>query len=270
LAGDASGREHAQTLCSLLGQALWRVRLISSILAAEHEAQRQQVQSTFLAAISHDLRTPLAAVVGAASALQTQRDKLSRAEQDRLLSSIISEATYLSTVTDNTLQLVRLTHSSQVLSRDWESMEEIVGAVLVRVRLRDPSRRIKSTVPEQLPLIKVDPVLLAQLVANLLDNALKYSSDAIELNVNVCDDELRVCVKDLGPGIPAEQVETLFEPFSHNDHSGQRGAGLGLAVCRAIATAHGGRLTFRRRKGGGSNFTLSLPLDQPQPPSEPT
>jgi two-component system sensor histidine kinase KdpD len=270
LAGDASGREHAQTLCSLLGQALWRVRLISSILAAEHEAQRQQVQSTFLAAISHDLRTPLAAVVGAASALQTQRDKLSRAEQDRLLSSIISEATYLSTVTDNTLQLVRLTHSSQVLSRDWESMEEIVGAVLARVRQRDPSRRIKSTVPEHLPLIKVDPVLLAQLVANLLDNALKYSSDVIELNVNVCDDELRVCVKDLGPGIPAEQVETLFQPFSHNDHSGQRGAGLGLAVCRAIAVAHGGRLTFRRRKGGGSNFTLSLPLDQPQPPGEHT
>ncbi|MEI6601538.1 MAG: ATP-binding protein [Comamonadaceae bacterium] len=270
LAGDTAGREHAQALCSLLGQALWRARLTSSMLTAQHEAQRQQVQSTFLAAISHDLRTPLAAVIGAASSLQTQHDKLSRVEQDRLLSSIVSEATYLSNVTDNTLQLVRLTSSIQVLKQDWESMEEIVGAVLARVRQRDPSRRIKSKVPEKLPLIKADPVLLAQLIGNLLDNALQYSSDAIELGVSASDHELQVCIKDRGPGIPQEQVQTLFEPFSHNDHSGQRGAGLGLAVCHAIAVAHGGSLTFRRRTGGGSTFALTLPLNKQQPQREQT
>jgi len=269
-AADSSAREHAQALCSLLGQALWRVRLNSSMLAAQHEAQRQQVQSTFLAAISHDLRTPLAAIVGAASSLQTQRDKLGSAEQDRLLSSIVSEATYLSTVTDNTLQLVRLTNASQVLNQDWESMEEIVGAVLARVRQRDPARRIKSKVPENLPLIKVDPVLLAQLIGNLLDNALKYSSDAIDLSVSASEHELQVAVKDRGPGIPQEQVQNLFEPFSHNDHSGQRGAGLGLALCRAIAVAHGGCLSYRRRNGGGCNFMLSLPLDGQPPPGEAT
>lgn len=137
-ASDHDGREHAQALCALLAQSLWRLSLTASMQAAQRESQRQQVQSTFLAAISHDLRTPLAAVVGAASSLQTQRDKLSAAEQDRLLASIVSEASYLSTVTENTLQLVRLTNASQPLQRDWESMEEIVGAVLARLRRQDP------------------------------------------------------------------------------------------------------------------------------------
>lgn len=264
-AADTAGREHAQALCALLAQALWRLNLTASMLAAQGEAQRQQVQSTFLAAISHDFRTPLAAVVGAASALQTQRDKLSPAEQDRLLGSIASEASYLSAVTENTLQLVRLAHASQQLNRDWESMEEIVGAVLARVRQRDPARRIQSSVPAGLPLIKADPVLLAQLLGNLLDNALNYSTESIDLTARATDRELLVCVNDRGPGIPEAQHQAIFEPYFRNDQSGQRGAGLGLAVCRAIATAHGGSLTLRRRTGGGSSFTLALPVEPQQP-----
>ena len=266
-AADQSGLEHAQALCILLAQALWRQRLSASIQEAQQEAQRQQVQSTFLAAISHDFRTPLAAVVGAASALQTQHEKLSTTEQQRLLGSIVSEASYLSNVTENTLQLVRLSSATQDIAMGWESVEEIVGAVLARLRQRDPARRIKSRVPEGLPLIKADPVLMAQLLGNLLDNALQYSCDAIDLVVSSADDKLLVSVKDRGPGIPDDQQLSIFEPYSRNDHSGQRGAGLGLAVCRAIASAHGGTLSVYRRSGGGSSFTLLLPVDthQPQP-----
>jgi len=270
LASDESGREHAQALCALLAQALWRLRLTSSMLAAQSEAQRQQLQSTFLAAISHDLRTPLAAIVGAASSLQTQRDKLSAPEQERLLGSIVSEASYLSTVTENTLQLVRLTSSAQELKRDWESMEEIVGAVLARVRQRDPERRIKSKVPEDLPLVKADPVLLAQLISNLLDNALQYSEGAIDLTVSVEAQELLVSVKDRGPGIAEAEQKVIFEAYTRGDQSGPRGAGLGLALCQAIAVAHGGRLTLRPRAGGGSSFVLALPLDAQQPGKEPS
>jgi two-component system sensor histidine kinase KdpD len=268
LAADHDGREHAQALSALLAQALWRQRLSASIHDAQSETQRQHVQSTFLAAISHDFRTPLAAVVGAASALQTQRDKLSPAEQERLLASIVSEATYLSTVTENTLQLVRLSNATQDITMDWESVEEIVGAVLARVRQRDPTRRIKSRVPEGLPLIKADPVLIAQLLGNLLDNALQYSADAIDLVVTAADYHLRLSVKDRGPGIPDDKQSAIFEPYSRNDHVGQRGSGLGLAVCRAIANAHGGTLTVYRRNGGGSSFTLSLPVDAHQPTPE--
>lgn len=265
LAGDTSAREHAQALCTLLGQSLLRLDLADSMRIAKNEAQRQQLQNTYLAAISHDLRTPLAAVVGAASSLQTQRDKLSQEEQDRLLASIVSEATYLCNVTENTLQLVRLANASQQIKRDWESMEEIVGAVLGRVRQRDPDRRIKSKVPEGLPLIKADPVLLTQLIGNLLDNALKYSADSIDLTVNVTDRELQVAVKDRGPEIPAEKYSSIFELYARDDLSGQRGVGLGLALCRAIATAHGGTLTLRRRTGGGNSFTFSMPIEANQP-----
>ena len=277
-ARDDDGREHAQALCALLTQALQRVRLAESVQRAQAESQRQQLQSTFLAAVSHDLRTPLAVVVGAASSLQTQRDKLSVAEQERLLDSIVSEANYLSTITENTLQLVRLSSAqpqgAAVLQRDWESVEEIVGAVLARVRQRDPGRRIQSRVAPDLPLVQADPVLLAQLIGNLLDNALRYSADGIELGANVNtnisrnsnskEPELLVCVKDRGPGISPSQQAQLFQPFARGDQSGARGAGLGLAVCRAIAQAHGGSLDYRRRGNGGSAFTLRLPV-VPQP-----
>ena len=264
-AADLSGREHAQALCALLAQTLWRLKLAEDMHNSQAEAQRQQVQSTFLAAISHDLRTPLAAVVGAASALQTQGDKLGAAEKSRLVDSILSEATHLSTVTENTLQLVQLTNAAQPPRRDWESMEEIVGAVVARLRVRDSTRRIQSSVPEGLPLIRVDPVLIAQLVANLLDNALKYSEDAIQLKVCVQEKSMLVCVKDRGPTIPASLQQTIFKPYSRNDQSGQRGAGLGLALGRVIASVHGGSLTLRTRRGGGNSFCFSVPLSEQQP-----
>ena len=267
LAHDEAGREHAQALCALLAQALWRLRLSTKMQAAQTEVQRQQLQSTFLAAISHDLRTPLAAIVGAASALQTQHDKLPQPEQARLLGSIVSEATYLSTLTENTLQFVSLTNSSQAIKRDWEAMEEIVGAVLSRVRQRDVHRRIKSKVPEGLPLVKADPVLIAQLISNLLDNALKYSDGAIDLTVQADSKQLVVTVKDRGPGISDAAQDVIFKPYTRSDQSGQRGAGLGLALCKAIAQAHGGQLTFNARKSGGSNFSLTLPVDT-QPPAK--
>lgn len=268
VAADEEGREHAQALCALLAQALWRLKLTTSMLAAQGEAERQQLQSTFLAAISHDLRTPLAAIVGAASALQTQHDKLAPTEQARLLDSIASEASYLSAITENTLQLVRLASPGLVLRRDWESMEEIVGAVLARMRPHDPDHRIRASVPDGLPLVKVDPVLLAQLVGNLLDNALKYGEGTIELTVSAQPQEIQLCVADHGPGIAPAEQEDIFKPYARGDRSGRRGAGLGLAVCRAIAQVHGGRLTLQSRVGEGSVFCLVLPLDLPPPAPE--
>ena len=142
---------------------------------------------------------------------------------------------------------------------------------MARMRQRDPTRRIRSQVAAGLPLIKADPVLLAQLISNLLDNALKYSGGEINLVVKITDQTLEILVKDRGPGIAPTEQELIFEPYRRGDQSGSResrGAGLGLALCRAIAQAHGGNLTVRRRSGGGSSFSATLPLDprQPQPP----
>lgn len=268
LAADNMGREHAQALCALLGQCLLRLKVVSDMRQAQAEIQRQQVQSTFLAAISHDLRTPLAAVMGAASALQDQGKQLGAAEQQRLLGSIVTEASYLSVMTENTLQLVQLTNAAQPPRRSWESIEEIVGTVVSRIRLRDTTQRIATRVPGGLPLIEVDAVLIAQLVANLLDNALKYSDKPIDLVVDVTSTEMQISVEDRGELIPPSVRDSLFEPYCRNDHSGQRGLGLGLALCRAIALAHNGSLTLRPRQGGGNCFSLTLPVNVAQPKVE--
>ncbi|MFZ6771258.1 ATP-binding protein [Undibacterium sp. SXout7W] len=272
-AEDESGREHASALCSILGQALSRLQLRSAMLIARGEAQRQQLQGIFLAAISHDLRTPLAVIVGAASALQLQHDKLHADEQERLLASIASEAAHLSTLTENTLQLVSLSNSSQTLRRDWESMEEIIGTVLARLRQHDPERRIVCRLQDGLPLLKLDPVLIAQLITNLLDNALKYTEQSVYLTVGLSKDDsgqewMLIAVKDRGAGISEQEQQHIFEPYARGDHADratQRGSGLGLAVCRAIAQAHQGDLVLRRRSGGGSSFIVSLPVDAAQP-----
>ncbi|RFO97731.1 sensor histidine kinase [Rhodoferax lacus] len=271
-ADDTVGREHAQALCALLAQTLSRIKMADAMQASQAEVHRQQVQSTFLAAISHDLRTPLAAVVGAASALQSQGDKLPAGERARLLDSIASEAAYLSHITENTLQLVQLSNAAAPVQRGWESMEEIVGAVLGRMRLRDTSHRISAKVPKNLPLIEVDPVLVAQLLSNLLDNAMQYSPGPIDLQVQAsppeCPTQMQVLVKDRGTAIPQEQHAQLFQPYARGDQGhagGPRGAGLGLALCRAIATVHGGTLTLLARPGGGNCFTFSLPVNPQQP-----
>jgi two-component system, OmpR family, sensor histidine kinase KdpD len=133
------------------------------------------------------------------------------------------------------------------------------------MRLRDTERRITSKVPQGLPLIEVNAVLIAQLLGNLLDNALKYSSGPVELTVRATEAHLLVSVKDRGDTIAPDQVARIFQPYARNDHSGQRGAGLGLALCLAIAEAHGATLALKARPGGGNRFTLALPLSGQQP-----
>jgi len=264
-AADVDGLEHAQALCALVAQALHRLKMATHMLAAEAEAQRQQMQGTFLAAISHDLRSPLASIMGAASALQSQSEKLEPAEKERLLASISGEARYLSDVTENTLQFLQLTNASAPQQRTWESMEEIAGAVLARMRQRDPDHRIRASVAKDLPLIQADAVLIAQLLVNLLENALKYSQGAIDLVIRATPTQLRASVKDRGPSIPGAQYDQIFQPYARNDRSGQRGAGLGLALCRAIAQSHHGSLTVKARQAGGNSFTFAMPLSPEQP-----
>jgi two-component system sensor histidine kinase KdpD len=264
---DVERREHAEALCALIGQALARARLDAGARQARSLAEREQSRSTLLAAVSHDLRTPLAVIVGAASALQAQRERMPEAERGRLLESIENEARHLAAVADNTLQLVRLADGGVALERSWESVEEIVGAVLARVRGRDPARRIRSHVPRDLPLVRADPVLLAQALDNLLDNALKYSDGPVELAVRA-GEALCIEVKDRGPGLDPARFDALCEPFVRGaDARGPHGLGLGLAVCRAIAASHGADFRLRRRAGGGACWCLALPLE-PVPAAE--
>jgi len=261
---DEDALQHAKAMCDLLAGALQRARHASQALAARGQAEAQSVRNALLASVSHDFRTPLASIVGSVSSLIEQRDRLSETDRERLLTRIDQEARHLVTMTENTLQWARLAGESQALQLDWQSVEEIIGTVRARVRARDPSRRLSAEVPAGLPLVRADPVLLGQLLENLVDNALKYSDGPVLIQARMQGEHVTVAVKDRGAGLSDVELETVFETFTRGVQAqGVRGAGLGLAVCRAIARAHGATLTAQRRIGGGSRFVLSLPASSP-------
>ena len=261
-------RRHAQALCDQMGQALQRAQGTRATRQAREEAQAHKLRNTLLAAISHDYRTPLATILGAASVLEAQADQLSTAQRRRLAASIAAEADQLGRLTDNALQLARLDAPGLGLRLDWESAEELVGAVLRRLRARDPGRRVRARVEAGLPLLRCDAVLLVQLLDNLLDNALKHGGEdtLVEVRVWQRPDGVVLAVRDRGPGVPPAWRERIFEVFQRGDAAGCRGAGVGLAVCRAIAQAHGGELAYRARGHGGASFECRLPLVE-QPPA---
>ena len=274
-AGDAGAlRVHAQALCDQMGLALERAAALRSAAASREAAQTQALRNTLLAAIAHDHRTPLATILGAASSLSEQDERLSPAQRRRLAATIVDEASQLARLTDNTLQLARLDSPGLVLHADWESAEEIVGTVLRRVRARDPANLVKARVEPKLPLLRCDAVLLVQLLENLVDNALKYGGGTpVEIVAARAADHVLLAVRDRGPGVPAEWQSRIFEAFQRaappvvpgrrGDQPRPRGAGVGLALCRAIARAHGGELTLRSRRHGGSSFELFLPITAP-------
>jgi two-component system sensor histidine kinase KdpD len=259
-------REHAQALCDQVGLALERAAALSAAAAAREAARAQALQNTLLAAVAHDHRTPLATILGAATALHDQAERLSPPQQRRLAATIADEATQLARLTDNTLQLARLGAPGLVLNTDWESAEELVGTALSRLRQRGRGERVTARVEPGLPLLRCDAVLIVQLLDNLVDNALKHGgSGAVDIVARRIGGQLLLAVKDRGPGVPAAERERIFEPFARGEAHRERGAGVGLALCRAIAEAHGGSLRCRARGHGGASFECLLPLAQEAP-----
>ena len=258
----------AQALCDQMGQLLHRARTQREAETAQALAQGQAVRNALLAAISHDYRTPLAAIMGAASSLRDQGAKLAPEQRDRLAESIVTETRQLGRLTDNTLQLVRLDAPGVKIRLDWESPDELAGAAIARARLHDPHRRIKVWAEPGLPLVRCDAVLFSQMLENLIDNALKYSNPPapVELIVRRQSGHIVFAVRDSGPGVEPAWREKIFDVFQRGDwragstnSAAQRGAGVGLAVCRAITLAHGGALKLRQRGHGGSSFECWLP-----------
>lgn len=259
--GSRDVQQQAQAVADLLAGALKRAQHAAAALQARSESQLQQQRNALLAAVSHDFRTPLASIIGAVSAMRSQHDKLDDRDRAALLALIDGEAQHLATMTENTLQWARLSGPQPGLRADWESLEEVVGCMLTRVRSRDASRRVQAQVPTGLPLVRADAVLLSQLLENLVDNALKYSEGPVELTVQADAQALHVDVLDRGPGIAAADLPRVFETFYRGAQArSRRGAGLGLAVGRSIAELHGGTLTVKARDGGGCRFRLSLPM----------
>ena len=274
-------RPHLQALCDQMGSALHRSLMAAQEQQARDQAQLQATRNALLAAISHDYRTPLASIMSAASALQEQGERMDNAQRQLLAAGIVEESERLAQLTDNTLQLARLDTPAVQLRCDWESAEEIVGAVLRRARRRPEGARVRARVEPGLPLLWCDATLVSQLLDNLLDNGLKYSPADTQVELHAASDgeHAVLAVSDQGPGIAPAWREKVFEVFQRGEMGAAgphadagRGAGVGLAVCRAIARAHQGELLLRPGAEGGCRFECRLPLhgESPPPQSAPT
>jgi two-component system sensor histidine kinase KdpD len=241
-------------------------------LAAEAEQVRlameaERLRNTLLSSVSHDLRTPLAAITGAASSL-LQPVPLAPAVERGLKEAIYDEAERLERLVSNLLDMTRLESGTLRLQREWHVLEELVGAALARVARRRKERSVEVAVPADLPLVPVDGVLIEQLLVNLLDNAFKYTGPDTRVRVRATRDEdaVTVEVSDEGPGLPAGAEEQVFDKF-YRGPSGERGFGLGLPICRAIVTAHGGRIWAENRAPHGVTFKFTLPRGEKPPPA---
>jgi two-component system sensor histidine kinase KdpD len=238
---------------------------------AEHarmEVEVERQRNVLLSVVSHDLRTPLAAITGAATTLMQDRERLDDPTRLALLQSIASEASRLGSLVTNLLAMTRLEAGSVRPDKDWQPIEEVIGSALGRFETQLQGRPVRTDVADDLPLVAIDPTLIEQVLANYLDNALKYTpaGSPIELRARAHDGALTVEVLDWGSGLAASEEAHVFDKFYRAAGSkGRVGSGLGLAICRGILAVHGGRTWVQRRRDG-TTFAFSLPLGQPPPP----
>jgi two-component system sensor histidine kinase KdpD len=267
-------RSDARVLLEALARqaaiALDRVTLAEAARDAALRAKTEELRSGLLSAVSHDLRTPLATITGAATTLR-QSAELPAAERRELLDAICEEAERLERLVANLLDMTRLDSGAVEPKREWVPLEEVVGGALTRLERRLGGRPVKISIPPDVPLVSLDPVLVQQLFVNLLENAAKYTPAGSEIEIRGAREggTLVVDVADRGPGIPPGDEERVFERFHRGAHAGVRGVGLGLPIARAIAQAHGGRLVAANRPGGGAVFRLTLPIGAHPPAAAP-
>jgi two-component system sensor histidine kinase KdpD len=260
---DALGRQAAV--------ALDRVRLAEEARRASVRAKTEELRSGLLSSVSHDLRTPLAAISGAGTLLL--EDGAADPELRRELTvTVVEEAERLEHLVSNLLDMTRLESGVVEPRREWVPLVEVVGSAMNRVERAIADRDVPIDIPDTTPLLSIDPILVQQLFVNILENAAKYTPPGSEILVRATREggTLVVEVADRGPGIPPGEEERVFERFHRTAAPGVRGVGLGLPIARAIAQAHGGRLTASNRPGGGALFRLTLPiLEPPAAPPEP-
>lgn len=249
------------------------VALERAILAKQsHEANLQieteRLRNALLSSVSHDLRTPLTSILGASSSL-LQEDLPADKRRD-LLGTIQDESGRLDRLVRNLLDMTRLESGHLELRLEWNSLEELIGSAISRTEALLGDRKVSVQIPESIPLVEVDGVLIEQVFVNLLENAARHTPPGTEIHIGASLESpfVRVEICDNGPGFPTGEEDKAFEKF----HRGKRtavGTGLGLTICRAILKAHGSQIWARNNPGGGANIVFELRANAaPAPPDE--
>jgi two-component system sensor histidine kinase KdpD len=263
-------RQWLETFASQIALALARDRSAEEAQHALAQSEAEKLRSSLLSSVSHDLRTPLATIAGASSSLLMARG-LEAETRAELLQTIYEEAERLSRLVENLLSMTRIESGSVTVNKQWQHIEEVIGTALRRLSRQLTEHPVKTIIAPDMSLVPCDGLLLEQVLLNLIENAAQYSSagSGIEISAWSNPGEVIVQVADRGPGLTSEEVERVFEKFYRGQQATAatgRGAGLGLAICRAIMQAHGGRIWAENRQGGGACFSFSLPLPSSPPP----
>jgi two-component system sensor histidine kinase KdpD len=260
-------RHLLETFAAQTALAVERALLADESQQAQVRVESERLRNSLLSSVSHDLRTPLATITGAATSLLEEDSRLDAAARRELLEAIHEEAERLNRLVANLLDMTRLESGAVQIKKEWHSLEEIVGAALARLGKRLEGRRVTTRLPRDLPLVPLDGVLMEQALINLLDNAVKHTPDGspIEVAAAVEDGRAWIEVADRGPGLEPGDETRVFDKFYRGRRGGGGpGVGLGLTVCRGIAEAHGGAITAENRAGGGLVLRVTLPrLEKP-------
>jgi two-component system sensor histidine kinase KdpD len=260
-----------ETFANQTALAIERAALADEAQASQVRMETERLRNSLLSSVSHDLRTPLATITGAATTILESGARLDQRTQQELLESVRDEAERLNRLVQNLLEMTRIESGAIQLHKDWHPIEEVVGAALGRLAKSLGTRRVTVSIPPDLPLVRIDDVLIEQVFVNLLDNAVKYTppDSAIRIIVTATDQSVTAEVADHGPGLPKGQEALVFEKFYRAAPEGRRGAGLGLAICRGVVLAHGGRIWAHNLPEGGVAFLFTLPLTDAPPASVP-
>jgi two-component system sensor histidine kinase KdpD len=259
-----SQRQLLETYVAHTALALDRTLLAEEAAQARLAAERELTRSGLLSAVSHDVRTPLGSIRGSATALLEEGDRLDAAARRELLETIREESGRLGRLVGDLLDLTRLESEAPRVRKEWQPVEELVGAALSHLDRELGGRDVRVDLPQDVLLVQADPLLVEQLLWNLVENATKHTpaGTPIEIAAHRVANGVEIVVADRGPGIPAGEELRVFEKF-YRTADGQRtvGAGLGLAICQAAAKAHGGWIRAENRPGGGARFVVFLPSE---------
>jgi two-component system sensor histidine kinase KdpD len=251
-----------------IGVAMERLALASVARNAQVETEAERLRNELLSAVSHDLKTPLGSILTAGTTLLDGAG-LGESNRKMLLETIVSETERLNSLVTNLLSVTRLESGRPRLNKVPEALDDLIFGVLSRLESRLHGRHVDVQVPSDLPLVSMDPVLIDQVLVNLIENVLRYTPEAspIEISVHVSSAEVLLDVLDRGPGVANDEREKVFEKFYRGSRAKLKdgGSGLGLTICRAVARAHGGRIAMRPRLGGGTSVEFALPIVDAKP-----